>query len=106
MDYTFTIIEYDADDVDKSFKINHGRTEHFLNLTSKVYIKTIRGDNVDDIVIQMVWNDNVALIESFVQRKLTDVNNQVLLEKARVYELYNFGAMMRVGPNDIPDARA
>lgn len=106
LDYTFFITEYDADNVDESFKVNHGRTEHFLNLTTKSYVKTIKGDNVEDTFIQLVWNDNIEVISAFIQRELNEVNAQVLLEKARVYELYNFGAMMRVGPNDITDARA
>jgi len=101
MDYIFTITEYDIDNVDSSYTVNHGRTEHWLDLTSKTYETRRYADNISTIITSIPWEDDLRLIQSFIDREIERINIQILLEKTRIYELVNFGAYINVGPNDI-----
>lgn len=101
MDYVFTITEFDADDVDNSSAINHGRKEHWLDLTAKTYEVRRIGDNIPTQITEMVWNDNLTLIQSYINRELERVNIQLLLNKTWQYELINFQSSLNVGPNDV-----
>jgi hypothetical protein len=103
-DYIFTIVEFDADDVDNSSHINHGRKEHWINLGQKTYEVRRIGDGIQTQITQMVWDDNLVLIQSYIDREAERMNILLLLNKTRQYELINFGFSIPVGPNDIQDA--
>jgi len=103
MDYSFITTEFDADNVDSSFAVNHGRTNHYLDLTLKTYDVHKIGDNIPTVITPMVWADNLYLIQTFITREYNRLNAQLLLSKARQYELIHFSAFMRIGPNDIQE---
>ena len=105
MDYIFTITEYDADDVDSSFTVNHGRIEHWINLTAKTYETRRKADEIPTQIIYKVWEENIPLIQSFIDREINRINAQILLEKTRIYELAHFSAYIKIGPTDIQDAQ-
>lgn len=104
MDYLFTAIEFDADNVDSSFVLNHGRTEHRFDLTPKTYDTTYKADGISPVTKSVVWSENLALITSYINREIDRLNAQLLLEKARLYELSHFARYFPVGPNDKQEA--
>lgn len=99
MDYVFTITEFDADNVDSSFTVNHGRTEHQLDLTNKTYVIYRKADGLSETT-PMVWEDNIPLITSFITREKDRVSIQLLLDKTRQYEVSHFGNYMRISTDE------
>jgi hypothetical protein len=104
MDYVFTITEFDADNVDSSFAVNHGRTDHKFNLTLKTYDTVRTADGIPPVTTFIVWNENIDLITSYITRETNRVYAQLLLDKNRLYELVHFGAYINVQPNDKQEA--
>ena len=90
MEYSFAITEYDANNIDSSFTINHGRTEHLMDLTQKIYTIYKKGDGIATQTILTVWADNVQTIQIFIQQEIDRINAEILMEKARLYEINNF----------------
>jgi hypothetical protein len=103
MDYSFITTEFDADNVDSSFAVNHGRTNHYLDLTLKTYDVHRIGDNIPTTITSMIWNDNLVLIQAFITREYNRLYAQLLLSKERQYELIHYGSFINVGPNDIKE---
>ena len=49
------------------------------------------------------WKNDSFIIKTFITREYNRLNAQLLLSKARQYELIHFSAFMRIGPNDIQE---
>lgn len=106
MDYSFTATEYNSDNVDSSFTTLRGRTEHWFDLTLKTYTVYKKSDSTPTETISMVWEENIERINYFVQREADKVYAQLLNDKARLYEIANFGQFVSRTPDDFKDTQA
>lgn len=100
MDYIFSNTEYDADNVDSSFSLNHGRTEHIFNLTQKTYTVNKIADGVPIQTTIMVWEENIPKIYYYKNIEINKLERQLLLEKTRMHEINYFKSYMRIAADE------
>ena len=105
MDYSFVITEFDSDDVDNSTPVINGRTENWINLTDSTFFTHRIGSNITTKITEMSWNDNMQRIQSFIDREILRINEKILNDKTRLYEITYFLAFIKVGPNDVKNTQ-
>jgi len=100
MEYIFAITEYDSNNVDNSFTAINGRKEHWMDLTLKTYEVRRISSNEPTVITPQVWEDNIAVIQSFIDIEAQRVYTQLLLEKTRMHEINYFHSYMRIGADE------
>ena len=104
MDYEIINTEFDSDNVNVSFEVNHGRTEHWLNLTQKTYFTKRIADGISTQITPIVWDDNKPTVNRFIELEINRLNNKILLQKTRLYEVYHFKNFLKISPDETPQS--
>ena len=115
MDYLIITTYYNSDNVDSTFTQANERAEHWVNLTQKTY-QILKKDTVPviqegifgektiaDVLTStedLVWDDNKEKIERFIEQEINRLNQKILHEKARMYEISHFKNYMKVGTEE------
>lgn len=100
MGYTIITTEHDSDNVEYNTAVILGRTEHWTDLDDKTYVKYRIGSNISTTTTPMVWDENIDLINNFIQQEIYRLYQLLLNERARLYEISYMRPHVKAGSDE------